>query len=94
MSVLVLEPIGGVPEILADLVAKNMAALPGIGRWLANLVQRVTLSIGRTRWGRRMSQSTARKFPLGYFMVAEKCAIPSARSEGPTIARKTAHIST
>jgi SAM-dependent methyltransferase len=67
-----LERIGGVPEIMADLVAKQLQAAPLVGRPLATLVQWSTLVFVRSPLGRRLSARTSRSFPFGYFMVAAK----------------------
>jgi SAM-dependent methyltransferase len=69
--ILVLEPIGGTPEILADMLAKHLEAVPIVGRPLSIALQYATLVFVRTL-GRRLSQRTSRLFPLGYFLVAEK----------------------
>jgi hypothetical protein len=73
-KVLVLDAIGGAPEILADLLAKQVQAIPLIGRGLAIAVQSTTSIFLKTGWGREFSGKTKRTFPLGYFMVVEKLA--------------------
>jgi SAM-dependent methyltransferase len=70
--VLVLRPIGGVPEVLADIVAKNVVRLPVVGATCAVTIQRITWHFGKTRLGKGISARTGVAFPLGYFMVAEK----------------------
>jgi Methylase involved in ubiquinone/menaquinone biosynthesis len=72
MAVLQLQAIGGVPEILADLFAKNIRRIPGIGPAAAALSQSVTEAITHTSIGHKISAATGRRFPLGYFMVAVK----------------------
>jgi SAM-dependent methyltransferase len=72
-SVLVLEPMGGVPEILADILAKNVRRIPGTGKHLAIAIQYLTGLFLKTGVGRKISKATRRTFPLGYFLVAEKC---------------------
>lgn len=73
LSVVLIKPIGGVPEILADILAKNSVRLPK-GLWIAALIQVLAAFFVRTKAGRRISQSTGKAFPLGYFMVVEKPA--------------------
>lgn len=63
--VLLLQPAGGTPEIFADLLAKRFKPLAAPIQYLAGLFL-------RTPAGRRRSEKTGRRFPLGYFMVAEK----------------------
>ncbi|MEO8003689.1 MAG: class I SAM-dependent methyltransferase [Betaproteobacteria bacterium] len=67
-----LDAIGGAPEIMADLLAKNMLRVPRIGDPAARLVQWITSIFLATRLGKRISRSTAETFPYGYFLVAQK----------------------
>jgi SAM-dependent methyltransferase len=71
LTPLVLEPLGGAPEVLADLVGKLAARVRFIGPPFASLTQATCYRLVGTRLGRRVSQATARQFPLGYFMVAQ-----------------------
>lgn len=75
LSVVELEPIGGAPEILADLLAKLLTGVR-LG-WGASAVQAMARGLGRTRVGARLSRKTGDRFPFGYVMVAEKPAIGS-----------------
>ena len=67
-----LEPIGGALCVFTDIYAKNIIRLPMIGRALAVLAQWSTGAVIRTWYGRKLFNATAKKFPLGYFMVAVK----------------------
>lgn len=67
-----LNSIGGVPEILSDIVAKSVAKLPGLGDALAALMQWSVGRFTRTRCGRSLSERSGEKFPLGYALVAYK----------------------
>ena len=67
-----LEPIGGAPEVMADIFAKNILRLPRLGWSLALVAQWFMLGFIRTKLGRKMSDATNRSFPFGYFLVAEK----------------------
>lgn len=69
LDVLELEPYGGSPEIVSDLVGKHLAM---VSPWLARLT--FALSCILLRWGpiRRLSRATSRAFPLGYLLVAER----------------------
>ena len=71
-KILVLKPIGGTPEIWADLLAKHLQFVPLIGKTVSVLIQSVTLAFLKTDLGRRISEQTGNKYPLGYFLVAEK----------------------
>jgi len=74
-NVVSLEPIGGLPEVLADFIAKKPRVIPIIGHLFR---KPTTILIQKLTWvfvhslGKSMSRKTSRKFPLGYFMVVEK----------------------
>lgn len=75
LEVRVLEPLGGVSEVAADISAKLAGRLPGLGRPVASAVQAAALGFNRTALGRRSVAVTADYFPLGYFMVAQRPAL-------------------
>lgn len=68
----VLEPMGGAPEIMADIFAKNALRVPRLGYFLARTAQGFVGWLLKTRLGRRMSRATRADFPIGYFMVAQR----------------------
>ena len=72
LRVIQLEPIGGAPEIMTDIFAKNILRSPKIGPLLAMFSQWLTARFIRTRFGKRLSESTSASFPFAYFLVAEK----------------------
>jgi SAM-dependent methyltransferase len=72
LKVTLLKPIGGAPEILADILAKNFLRYPKLGRPLAILVQQFAFAFIKTKFGKKVSEVTSAKFPLGYFLIAEK----------------------
>ena len=74
-----LSSVGGVPEVLTDIVAKTVARVPLIGNGVARIVQSVVSLLLRTRLGKRISMQTGRLFPMGYFMVLEKAAVTGVR---------------
>jgi len=67
-----LHALGGVPEIIADIVSKNIIRLPLIGTCLARCIQSVTWWFINTRYGKKISLKTSQHFPFGYFLVLEK----------------------
>ena len=67
-----LEAVGGAPEILTDIFAKNILRVPKLGRTLAAVAQWLTGSFIRTGVGKRISDATKENFPFSYFLVAEK----------------------
>jgi SAM-dependent methyltransferase len=72
LAVPVLVPVGGSLHVLADLLAKHFAHLPLFGAPLASAAQGLVALLDRSAWGRRFAERTGARFPLGYFMVAER----------------------
>lgn len=71
-EVLYLEPLGGVPEILADIVAKYFIGMPIIGKTIAKIAQWKVSLLLKTSFGNRISNKSAQRFPLAYGIVAKK----------------------
>jgi SAM-dependent methyltransferase len=72
LEVLQLQAIGGSPEILADIIGKHLPFIPLIGDLAARFIQSFVYHFTRTTIGRKLSEKSSERFPLGYFMVAEK----------------------
>ena len=72
LELLLLEPTGGVPEIFADLLAKNLSLLPKVGGLLAAAVQRIAILFMKISAGRKVSTKSRETFPFGYFLIARK----------------------
>jgi len=72
LKLIYLRPMGGIPEILADLLAKSLQVIPGLGRFLAGTSEASVEFLGRTFIGKRISAKTAKHFPFGYALIAEK----------------------
>jgi SAM-dependent methyltransferase len=72
LQVLVLDRLGGAPEVLADIAAKTLLRLPAIGARMAVAIQRCAALFACTSIGRKLSAATAEQLPLGYFLVARK----------------------
>ena len=70
--ILELEPLGGSPEILADLLGKHLSMIPLIGAFLAILLQSITQFLTSFGPGKNFSRYSSRAFPLGYALVAVK----------------------
>jgi SAM-dependent methyltransferase len=80
LELVCLEPIGGIVEIMADLLAKALSKLPRVGPPLAMATQFVVGRFGRTRLGARVARVSSRHFPFGYFLIAQRpAASPSSR---------------
>jgi len=74
MRLLQLMAVGGIVEIVVDLFAKALSKLPLAGPPLAMLLQWLAGCFVRTRLGARVAKVSARHFPLGYFLIAERPA--------------------
>jgi SAM-dependent methyltransferase len=72
LSVEILEPVGGSPEVLADLAGKHLSKLPIIGAPLTSVLAATTLALRLFHFWCRISNKSARLFPLGYFAIARK----------------------
>ena len=72
LKLIQLEAIGGAPEIMADLWAKNIVKFPLLGRSLARFAQWIVAVFIKTGYGRKVSRKSSENFPLGYFLIAEK----------------------
>ena len=88
LRVILLEPMGGVPEILADILAKNLMHLPKLGSPLATSIQQLTFAFIKTRLGEKISKRTSRRFPFAYFLIAEKSNQHNSIEEGVYFASK------
>jgi SAM-dependent methyltransferase len=78
LDLVALEPIGGAPEVLADLTAKAVLSTPVVGRPVSVAIQALAGSLGRTRLGAGLTRRSHRRYPLGYFLVAERPASAAA----------------
>lgn len=69
-EVIRLQAIGGGVEVLADVVAKLL--VQGRLSSAARAVQYLVWKFSRTGIGARISRRTSKRFPFGYFMIAQK----------------------
>lgn len=72
LNLVVLEPLGGALEVLADVTAKHIAQLPLIGTGLAAALQRIAFAVTSPDPVRHALSASRQRFPLGYFLVALK----------------------
>ena len=77
LRLVLIVPLGGIVEIIADLFAKAWSKVPLIGPPLAMLTQFVVGGFHRTPLGARTARVSSRHFPLGYFMIAQRPAAPA-----------------
>ncbi len=85
LALLAMRPLGGVAEVLADLLAKLLAKLPWVGAPLALALQGLVGAFGRTGLGARLAITSARHFPLAYFLVAERAPGEKGKKGGPAV---------
>lgn len=67
-----LEPLGGIPEIFADMISKLVIKVPVLGVSIGWILYHFTLFFIKTRIGIKVSRKTAKYFPIGYAMIVEK----------------------
>ncbi|MBL7698623.1 MAG: class I SAM-dependent methyltransferase [Chitinophagaceae bacterium] len=72
LTIVSLEEYGGAPEVFTDIFAKTIVSLRSIGKPIASAAQGFTSAFVSTRIGRRYSAKTRSKFPLGYFLIAQR----------------------
>ena len=72
LELALIERLGGAPEILTDIVAKNILAIPVLGRGTAIFIQYIIYHLLKTNLGKKISNQSSLVFPLGYFLVVEK----------------------
>lgn len=80
-EIIELNPLGGTPEILADIFSKHIRAIPLVGNLVSSLVQTITWWFIRTKIGRRISKLTSNKYPIAYYAIAQK-HFPSLNNKG------------
>jgi hypothetical protein len=71
-EIILIKEVGGAPEIVVDIVSKSVLRFGAIGEWTAAALQTACLGLVTSPLGARISEKTARQFPLGYFMIAQK----------------------
>jgi hypothetical protein len=71
-GIILIKEIEGAPEVLVDIVSRSILRLGPVGEWTALALQGVCLSLVTSPLGARISEKTARQFPLGYFMIAQR----------------------
>jgi len=72
-EVILIKEVGGAPEIVVDIISKFISLRLGpIGKWTAGVVQTVCRELVASRLGKRVSEVTAKSFPIGYFMIARR----------------------
>lgn len=72
LNIILIETLGGIPEILTDITTKNTAYKPVIGKPVAQLIHFLYKVFLVTKIGKNIARKTSVTFPYGYFIIAEK----------------------
>ena len=70
-NLILLDTMGGVVEVVTDILAKYMLQHVG-GKYISSFLQNTASLFCKTKIGRRISRKTGKLFPLGYFLVLQK----------------------
>lgn len=70
-NLILLDTMGGVAEIVTDILAKYFLQHTG-GKYISVFLQNTTSLFCKTKIGKRISRKTGKLFPLGYFLVIQK----------------------
>ena len=71
-DILILQEIGGLPEVLADLSSKLVFNIPIVGKFICRIFQTTSWLLMKTSLGKKLSAKTREHYPLGYFMILQK----------------------
>lgn len=69
---LLITPLGGSLDVLADIVAKHLYSIPLVGGLLSSIPQTLAALGALVPGGLRLRNRTARAFPIGYIVVARR----------------------
>jgi SAM-dependent methyltransferase len=72
LKLLLLEGLGGAPEVLADVVGKHLSQLPLLGGAASRLLQQSTWAVAKLPVLSRALAPSRQRFPMAYFLVAER----------------------
>jgi SAM-dependent methyltransferase len=72
LQVIVLETIGGSSAVIGDILAKQLARIPGVGSLASRAAQGVCRGWLRCLAAHRRGRRARTRFPSGYFVVAQK----------------------
>jgi SAM-dependent methyltransferase len=69
---ILIKELGGAPEVVVDIFSKFICRFGPIGAWTAIALQAACRRLVASSLGARVSERTAKQFPLGYFMIARR----------------------
>jgi SAM-dependent methyltransferase len=81
-EIILIKELGGAPEIVVDIFSKSILRFGPIGAWTAVALQAACRRLVASPLGARISEKTAKQFPLGYFMIARR--LGSTGTSGPS----------
>lgn len=67
-----IRPIGGAFEVITDIHSKLLTGIPLVGKPFVKFIQSCALGFHSSGIGQKVYRKTARKFPLGYFVIAKR----------------------
>jgi 2-polyprenyl-3-methyl-5-hydroxy-6-metoxy-1,4-benzoquinol methylase len=71
-EIIIMDAIGGTPEVMADIAAKHLQFVPIVGKLFSRAIQGLTYWFVNTKPGSSFSKKTSNAFPLGYALVARR----------------------
>src|SRR5260370_1024326 len=71
-DIILIKELGGAPEIVVDILSKFISRLGPIGAWTAVVLQAACRRLVASPLWTRVSERTAKQFPLGYFLIARR----------------------
>jgi SAM-dependent methyltransferase len=76
-EIIEIQSLGGVPEILADMIAKTIRRVPIlgksiVGKSISKMIQSLTWLFINTSIGQKASRATRDQFPIAYGLIAKK----------------------
>lgn len=63
-----IKTIGGAPQVIADILSKNIVSLPFAGRYMAIAIQYIGYLFTRIKFLKSFSEKTSQSFPLGFLL--------------------------
>ncbi|NEU76753.1 class I SAM-dependent methyltransferase [Hassallia byssoidea VB512170] len=69
LTLIELEPYGGALEVVLDIIAKQMIQFSPV---LCKIYSKLAIIFFESHLGKQISRKTAKKFPIGYYLVAQK----------------------
>ncbi|MDJ0677983.1 MAG: class I SAM-dependent methyltransferase [Calothrix sp. MO_167.B42] len=72
LTVVELEPYGGAPEVILDIIAKHISFLQKKSAFASQIHLFLSRTLMSSSFVQKLSSKTAKIFPLGYYLIASK----------------------